>query len=121
MQEHEVLQALLRLGRNEKPTIIYVHTAALTEWVPVEAEGDIQRWGKGTGEVVEVLEADAPDEWKTDDITEQVSIGTRQVRNVLNELAEDGYIKKGKDGRATLWKVEDQELDRLGQVTFRSS
>jgi hypothetical protein len=58
MREHEVLQAVLRFGRNGSPTTVYVHTAALPEWVPVEGEGNIQRWSKGTQEVVEVLEAD---------------------------------------------------------------
>ena len=119
MREHEVLQAVLRFGRNRNPTTVYVHTAALPEWVPVEAEGEIQRWGKGTREVVEVLEADAPDEWKTADVAEQVSIGTRQVRNVLNELAEEGYITK-ESGWATLWVVEESKVDQLGRGQFRS-
>jgi hypothetical protein len=39
----------------------------------------------------------------------------------MNELVADGYVKKEKDGRASLWIVEDDELDRLGRVQFRSS
>jgi hypothetical protein len=122
MREHEVLQAVLRFGRNGSPTTVYVHTAALPEWVPIEAKGHIDRWSKGKREVFEVLKTDAPGEWMTDEINEQVeSISERQVRNVMNELAEDNLIEKGKDGRATLWVVEDDEIDRLQRVQFRSS
>ena len=121
MREYEVLQAVLRFGRNDMPTTVYVHTAALPEWVPVEARGEIQQWSKGTRKVVEVLEADAPDKWKTSEISERVSISERQVRNVMNQLAEDNLVEKGKDGRATLWVVEDDEIDRLQRVQFRSS
>jgi len=121
MREHEVLQAVLRFGRDQKPTTVYTHTAALPKWVPVEEEVRIRRWGKGTKEVVGTLEADAPDQWKTADVADQVSIGKRQVRNVLNELVEYGYVTKEKEGRATLWVVEDDEIDRLERVQFRSS
>ncbi len=121
MREHEVLQAVLRFGRDSDGANIYVHTAALPEWVPVEAEGEIQQWSQGTREVVEMLEANALDEWKTSEIGEQVSVSERQVRNVMNELAEDNLIEKGRDGRATLWVVEDDEIDRLQRVQFRSS
>jgi len=121
MREHEVLQAVLRFGRDRSPTAVYVHTAALPEWVPVESRGKIQRWSKGTHEVVEVLESDAPNEWHTSDIAENVDIGKRQVRNVLNELVEEGYATKEKDGRATIWVVDNEEIDQLGRVQFRSS
>ena len=121
MREYEVLQAVLRFGRNESPTTVYVHTAALPEWVPVEAEGHIERWSKGTREVVKVLEADAPDEWRTSDVAEQVSISKRQVRTNLNQLADDGCVERREEGRGITWVVTDESIDRLGQVEFRSS
>jgi predicted transcriptional regulator len=121
MREHEVLQALLRFGRDGDGANIYVHTAALPEWVPVEAEGHIERWSKGTEAVVEVLEADAPDEWRTADVAEQVAISERQVRTNLKKLAESGYVERRKEGRGSTWVVTDGRTDRLGQVEFRSS
>jgi DNA-binding transcriptional ArsR family regulator len=121
MREYEVLQAVLRFGRNEFPTTLYVHTAALPEWVPVEAKGQIERWSKGVQAVVEVLENDAPDEWRTSDVAEQVSISKRQVRTNLSRLAESGYIEKRKEGRGYTWVVTDEAIDQLGQVEFRSS
>jgi len=121
MREHEVLQAVLRFGRDGDSANIYVHTAALPEWVPVEAEGHIERWSKGTREVVEVLETDAPDEWRTAEVSGQVDISTRQVRTNLNRLADDGYVEKRKEGRGDTWVVTDETIDRLGQVEFRSS
>jgi DNA-binding transcriptional ArsR family regulator len=121
MRESEVLQAVLRFGRDEDGANVYVHTAALPEWVPVEARGHIQRWSKGTHEVVKVLEADAPDEWRTSDVAEQVDISRRQVRTNLNKLADAGYVEKRKEGRGSTWVVTDETIDRLGQVEFRSS
>jgi hypothetical protein len=121
MREHEVLQALLRFGRDSDGAKIYVHTAALPEWVPIEAEGNIERWSKGTKEVVEVLEVGAPDEWRTADVSEEVEISTRQVRTNLNRLADAEYIEERKEGRGSTWVVTDETIDRLGQVEFRSS
>ncbi|TKR25891.1 toprim domain-containing protein [Natronomonas salsuginis] len=121
MREHEVLQAVLRFGRNGDDANIYVHTAVLPEWVPVEAEGRIERWSKGVQEVVEVLENDAPDEWRTSDVAEQVSISKRQVRANLKKLADAGYVEKRKEGRGITWVVSEETIDRLGQVEFRSS
>lgn len=121
MREHEVLQAVLRFGRDKHPTTVYVHTAALPEWVPVEAEGHIERWSKGVQEVVEVLENDAPAKWRTSDVAEQVSISTRQVRTNLDKLADAGYAEKRQEGRGITWVVTEETIDRLGQVEFRSS
>ena len=120
MREHEVLQAVLRFGRDEQPTTIYVHTAALPEWVPVEANGVINTWSKGTQEIIEVLESEAPNEWRTADVSEKVSISQRQLRTNLNQLADDGYVEKQKEGRGITWVVTDETIDRLGQVEFRS-
>jgi predicted transcriptional regulator len=121
MREHEVLQAVLRFGRNEQPTTIFVHTAALPEWVPVGAKGMIDTWSKGKEEIIEVLESEAANEWRTADVSEKVSISKRQVRTNLNQLANDGYVEKQKEGRGITWKVTDAAIDRLGQVRFRSS
>jgi DNA-binding transcriptional ArsR family regulator len=120
MREHEMLQAVLRFGRDKHPTTVYVHTAALPEWVPVEAAGHIERWSKGRREVAKALESEAPDEWRTSDVAEQVSISKRQVRTNLKKLAESGYVEKRKEGRGITWVVTDGAIDRLGQVEFRS-
>jgi hypothetical protein len=121
MREHEVLQAVLRFGRDKHPTTVYVHTAALPEWVPLEAECHIERWSKGRREVAKVLESEAPDEWRTAEVSEQVDISKRQVRTNLNQLADDGYVERREEGRGITWVVTDETIDRLGQVEFRSS
>jgi len=121
MREHEVLQAVLRFGRDGRGANIYVHTAALPEWVPVEAEGHIHMWGKGTSEIIRVLECDGPNRWRTSDVAEEVGITPRQARTNLGQLADAGYIEKEKEGRGFTWVVTDETIDRLGQVEFRSS
>jgi hypothetical protein len=121
MREHEVLQAVLRFGRDSDGANIYVHTAALPEWVPLEAEAHIERWSKGTREIVEVLDSKGSAEWRTADVAERVDISTRQVRTNLNRLADAGYVEKHKQGRGITWVVTDETIDRLGRVEFRSS
>jgi hypothetical protein len=121
MREYDVLQAVLRFGRDEQPTTIFVHTAALPEWVPVEAEGVIDTWSKGTQEIIQVLESESQKEWRTAGVSEKVSISKRQVRTNLNQLADDGYVERQSEGRGNTWVVTDETIDRLGQVKFRSS
>jgi DNA-binding transcriptional MerR regulator len=121
MREHEVLQALLRFGRDGDGANIYVHTAALPEWVPVEAEGRINTWSKGTKEIIQVLEHDDSDRWRTSDVAELVGITPRQARTNLGQLGDAGYVEKEKEGRGYTWVVTDEAIDRLGQVEFRSS
>lgn len=120
-REHEVFQAVLRFGRDGDGANVYVHTAALPEWVPVEAEGSIKQWSKGTRETVEVLESDTSDKWRTSDIAEQVDISERQVRTNLKKLAELGCVEKLEEGRGYSWVVTDETIDRLEQIEFRST
>jgi len=86
---------------------VYVHTAALPEWVPVAGEGRVVRtWSDGMREVVDVL--GQLDRATTADIATHpdVSIGERQVLDHLRELVERGVVRPRHDpddGRRLQW------------------
>jgi len=107
MREHEVLQAALRFGRDAGGAVVYVHTAALPEWVPIAGEGRVVRtWSDGMHEVVDVL--GQLDRATTADIAAHpdVSIGERQVLDHLRELVERGVVRPRHDpddGRRVQW------------------
>jgi len=118
-RELEVLQAAMRFGRDGGGATIYVHTAALPEWVPVEkrlSSTAIERWdaGKeGMKQILTALESSGKSAWKTKEIASQVEITGRQVRTHLNKLVEYGQLERSQEGRGYLWT--DVALDQIGE------
>lgn len=100
MRENGVLQAVMRFGRDGGGATVYVHTAALPEWVKRE-EGlpRIHTWqGDGMEEVIAAVnDLDRP-EWRAKHIFERVSITDPQVRTHLNNLADYGFLETRRDG-----------------------
>lgn len=99
----QVLQAVLRFGRDDSPTWVYVDTGTpLPEWVPVTDYGDF-RLKDGRRQVLKAI-ADAGEEFAASDISEQVNIGKRQVQNHLNDIEEEGLVRGEKRGRTYTWR-----------------
>jgi hypothetical protein len=128
MREDEVLQALMRFGRTEKNTTIYVYTSAIPDWVPVEAEGKVKTWSDGMKQVVAAVEG--LDEWKTADLlTEEGDkldsnmvdpISKRQTRRNLNTLSDFGFLETTTEGCGTLWQEAGMnEVTSDHQVLFK--
>jgi hypothetical protein len=106
MREDHVMQGILRAGRNDETTVVFAHTSALRDDLPVEARGAlVSAHSKGTLQVVEAAAAfggrfTAPD--VADAIAED-GVGLRQVQNVLSDLRDSGYVEvceTGDRGRA---------------------
>ncbi|WP_128906762.1 hypothetical protein [Halorubrum amylolyticum] len=122
MREHETLQAAMRFGRDGNGAVVYVHTDTLPDWVPIAAEGRVTRT-RSDGERA-VLEAAAElGEWRTADLAEHpaVSVGERQVFNILNRLAErdDAPIDREYDGRGYTYRDDGlHEVNDHGEVTI---
>lgn len=129
MREQQVLQAIMRFSRGEQGTTgatVYVHTAAIPEWVPVTTDipsirmsdgGDVN----GRAEVLAALED--CDEWKTGTIAShpRVTVSQRQVRRILKALESEGCIEseKADSGNGYVWSdiCVDQANPR-GSVQF---
>lgn len=105
MLEHETLQAVMRFGRDGGGATVYVHTDTLPEWVPVADEARvIKAWSSGAKQVIEVA-ADR-ESWRTSEIAQHpdVNVGERQIRNILHDLADRGYVDVYREGRGYRWE-----------------
>jgi DNA-binding transcriptional ArsR family regulator len=120
MRENEVLQAILRFGRDGGGATVYVHTAALPEWV--ERDGvvpEIRPWPPGMYQILEAIRETGDREWRTSDITSRVSVSEQQVREHLHTLAEFGFVSYRREGRGYTWSDESlAEIGKRGHVRF---
>ena len=120
MRENEVLQAILRFGRDGEGATVYVHTAAIPDWVKRdEAVPDIRRWAPGMYETLEVINEIKKREWRTNDVTTRVSVSEQQVRDHLHTLADFGFVSFRQEGRGYVWSDESlEEIGQRGHVQF---
>uniref|UniRef100_UPI003EC13A7F hypothetical protein n=1 Tax=Halobellus sp. EA9 TaxID=3421647 RepID=UPI003EC13A7F len=120
MRENEVLQAILRFGRDGGGATVYVHTAAIPEWVKRDgAVPEIRVWPPGMYQVLEAIRETRDREWRTSDITSRVSVSEQQVREHLHTLAEFGFVSYRREGRGYTWSDESlSEIGQRGHVQF---
>lgn len=123
MRENEVLQAVMRFGRDGDGATVYVHTAALPEWVERTATVDeIRPWAKGMDELITVIREIDGSEWRTKDVTKRVSISEQQTRTHLNSLYKFGYVDRCREGRGYTWSDSKiSEIPLSGHVEFSDS
>lgn len=129
MRENEVLQAVMRFGRKEqngeRGATVYVHTAALPDWVPVSGTSvDIRSWESDVGGMKQVLDAiEDMAEWRTSDVANcpGVTVSQRQVCRNLKKLREYGYIDGENEGPGIgyYWQdIRSAEASSRGHVGF---
>ncbi|MGB9986205.1 hypothetical protein [Salarchaeum japonicum] len=124
--EYEVLQAVMRFGRTESDgehgARVYVHTSRLPRWVEADERVAVATWSDGMQEVVEALRSSEkwPDgEWTNGEIAERVSVGKRQVGELMKELDEEEYIthRRGGRGNAYHWSnVRLEDFSAFGRI-----
>jgi len=95
MREDQTLQAILRFGRDKEGAVVFAHTAALAESLPVVGEGAVVRaFSKATKELTRAAEMYRGQEFTVGDVADAVECSRRTVRRVLNEHTELGYLDK---------------------------
>lgn len=129
----EVLQAAMRFGReevgDERGATVYLHTAALPEWLPAERRiPEIDAFlteKEGMRDVIVAirsLEEWRSREWKATELYECASVSEKQVRNCLEKLVEYGYLeprgKKGQGGALHYANAHLQDAGHFGEVEF---
>jgi len=130
----EVLQAAMRFGREETDGVrgatVYVHTSAVPPWLPVKKEiPSIHSWTRAKGGMQKTAEAitELNDwqncEWKSTDLYPHLAeLKRRTVRNCLDNLADEGYIKfEGKWGQGTPKHYTNiclEDAGRFGHLEF---
>jgi len=103
MRDHQTFQALMRFGRETDEATVYVHTNSLPDWVPITEHRALSTPSDGLQGVVTALSKMGTA--STGDLVDhpEVSIGKRQVRRILRQLADENLVKKTGKGRGTKW------------------
>lgn len=95
----ETIQDVLRFGRgNEDRTKVYVNTSALPEWIPSRrVHGTL--YSENCRNVMKyMMERSNDDELATvQEVSTQTNISNRHARQLLNDLTEEGYVRKTKE------------------------
>ncbi|SNR42452.1 hypothetical protein [Halorubrum vacuolatum] len=110
MTEDQTMQAILRFARGGSGATVVARTSALRSDLPVVGEGQVVETWSETATKIASHYRTLGREFTTADVRDVVDVGPRQVRRVLAELADAGYIRRVKeaDGRATTYeRVED--------------
>jgi len=130
--QNEVLQAVMRFGReeqnDEKGATVYVHTSALPDWVePEKRLVSVDSWMTQRDGMKQVIEAiyDFDDwrtrEWKVGEIADRVTISDRYTREHLKTLVEHGYLDSRTAGRGGAYHFSNVSLEvapEYGHVEF---
>lgn len=99
MRQDQTLQAVLRFGRDEEGAIVFAHTAALHEDLPVVGDGAVVRaFSESTQEVARTAQQFRDQEFTVSDLVDTVDCSRRTVRRVLAELSEMGYLERHDPG-----------------------
>jgi hypothetical protein len=114
MREDQTLQAILRFGRDKEGAVVFAHTSALAESLPVVSEGGvIKAFSQSKKEVARAAKQFRGHEFTGTDVFERedVTCSRRSVQRALNELADAGYLAKRetKDGIADEFRASGQE------------
>jgi hypothetical protein len=114
MREDQTLQAILRFGRDKEGAVVFAHTSALAESLPVVSEGGvIKAFSQSKKEVARAAKQFRGHEFTGTDVfdREDVTCSRRSVQRALNELADAGYLAKQetKDGIADEFRASGQE------------
>jgi AraC-like DNA-binding protein len=123
MREDQTLQAILRFGRDKEGAVVFAHTAALAESLPVVGEGAVVRaFSKATKAVTRAARMYRGQEFTVGDVADAVECSRRTVRRVLNEQTELGYLEKHetKNGLANGYRAIDEPAASEGEVEFPS-
>jgi DNA-binding transcriptional ArsR family regulator len=126
MREGEVLQALMRFGRDGEGATIYVITGALPQWVQkhvLAGSAKLKKWADGMNQVLAAI--GDREQFRTADLlvsagesrvlrTEDSDpISERQVSRHLTVLYEHGFLDREKQGTGWLW--QNTGVDRVNR------
>lgn len=97
MTEDQTLQAIMRFGRDEAGAVVFAHTSALREDLPVVGSGAVVRSYSQTGRAVaQTLQSLRDQEFTRSDVEDQMNadVSSRQVRRILKEFVKAGYLDR---------------------------
>jgi len=106
MREDQVMQAALRFARGDSGATVVARTSALRGDLPVVGRGQVvETWNDTATEIARRYRR-LGGEFTVADVADAVDVSKRQVRRVLGELQEAGYLRRVEagNGRAGVWE-----------------
>jgi len=116
MTEDQVMQAILRFARGDSGATVVARTGALRGDLPVVGEAQVVETYSDTATAIARRYRRLGGRFTVADVADAVDVSRRQVRRVLAELAEAGYLQRvsAGEGVATVYAPGDQP--RAGEV-----
>jgi hypothetical protein len=111
MREDQTLQAILRFGRDQEGAVVFAHTTALSESLPIVADGAVVKaFSKSKRAVTRAAREYRGQQFAVSDIAPEVDCDKRTVRRALNEFADLGYLEKHetKNGLANSYRTNEE-------------
>ncbi|MBB6647978.1 FaeA/PapI family transcriptional regulator [Halobellus ruber] len=110
MTEDQVMQAILRFARGDSGATVVARTGALREDLPVVGEAQVVETYSDTATEIARAYRRLGRRFTVADVADAVDVSRRQVRRVLAELAEAGYLQRvsAGEGVATVYGPGDQ-------------
>ncbi|PHQ39106.1 hypothetical protein DJ69_07920 [Halorubrum persicum] len=110
MREDQTTQAILRFARGDSGATVVARTSALRDDLPVVGRGQVvETWSDTAAKVAREYRR-LGGEFTIADVADAVDVSRRQVRRVLAELSDAGYIRRvdGGDGLANVYEPADE-------------
>ena len=118
MREDQAMQAILRFTRGDTGAVVFAHTAALRPDLPVVGRGQVvQSWSDTAATVAREWKRHG-DQFTVSDVAEAVDVSRRQVRNVLDDFAQAGYLDKHHTGDGLANEFAPQGAPSAGEVSL---
>jgi len=110
MSEDQTMQAILRFARGDSGATVVARTSALREDLPVVGRAQVVDTWSDTATTIAREYRRLGDEFTAADVADSVDVSRRQVRRVLAELVEAGYIRHvdGGDGVAKVYEPSSE-------------
>lgn len=91
---NEVLQAILRFGRQGQSSTVYVNTQAIPDWLTIDSDLDVSLFaGEKTREIVDFLREHTGEDITKSRICQECSVSPETAHRVLEEM-KGRYVKK---------------------------
>jgi len=117
MREDQAMQAILRFTRGGSGAVVFAHTSALRDDLPVVGEGQVVKsWSDTAATVARAWKAHRGERFTVDDVASSVDVSRRQVRRVLDEFAKAGYLEKHDPGEGLANEFTPDETPSAGEV-----
>ena len=106
MSEDQTMQAILRFARGDSGATVVARTSALREDLPVVGRGQVVETWNDTATTIAREYRRLGGEFTAADVRDAVDVTPRQVRRVLAELVEAGYLQRASSeaGKANVYE-----------------